>query len=930
MKKIFGLIILLHISMVSGQFVWEEPVWVNQGAEIHNMDDGWHVQTVLCSDGIYLVWTESMMSSLQLFVHKYTLEGESLWTAPESYDVSEQYIYLCSAVADGSDDLIISFMQLNDSHPVRLIKIDGNGELLWQSEFIEQDSYVSDIELKGCDSEAFYLHYFYTDLQGDYYNYFYRLDADGNISDNWNLPDTSDFLELEDWIIDSSGYMSILYVGNDAKLKLQKYNLAGEEVFEAPIIICDYFGVWSEYPASLQLMNDGSYLCSSVVSTLLIDQSGEIVWQMDQYDEFGYVAISLIAGEDCFYEISCFNELYQFSYDQEENWNLLLMPEEGEVINAYLRGDDGIRLIVRETAEGIRCYDYRLLDYDNDGELLSPENGWLNLLEYSSRYYPVFDSDFMGNTVWTGLKFDENLQQELSFVTVAEDGEIITGSEQTVVRTGIEQNLKPVEIDVTTEHEAILMEDTSFTTTGTYNNRLIYQKLDADGLPFEDPSGEIISSGRNQILSRRDDQVLFSCVTDEAAIINIVDMDTGELLWGEDGYEINANEVSCITGDIVNNTAIIFWKDNGVFWVEGILAGVSFWGPHIVPIIAPGNTQDQIALKGQFIINRSTSYYQITHLSDQGDIQWSFYYLAPRYSHDDVFFEVIDGLIFLTEEFINGYIEVHCQKVSHLGNPMFGANGFDIEYEEPYTIGGFIRLENGYGLYCYDEEEELPVKLMIFDDNGEIILPFCELEGTENRELAAIEGVPDGFVLMLTEPSEMYYDLYCARYDLTGALINTGYENPLLCYEEFAHNNAIAIDLHENNLFFTWESMLNSKHTHVSNAGNNVLMQGIEFTITPNEDNEVYSDIIALNCYPNPFNPEITIHWSFTELNSSAEIKIFNIKGQIVKKHQIFSKNGNYVWDGASGNGEKCASGIYLVRAQNGYENSIKRVLLLK
>ncbi len=92
------------------------------------------------------------------------------------------------------------------------------------------------------------------------------------------------------------------------------------------------------------------------------------------------------------------------------------------------------------------------------------------------------------------------------------------------------------------------------------------------------------------------------------------------------------------------------------------------------------------------------------------------------------------------------------------------------------------------------------------------------------------------------------------------------------------------------------------------------------------------SPLLSLQNYPNPFNSETTIAF---DLDSSVNtrVSIYNIRGQKVNtliddvlpqgKHQI-------VWKGRDSKGNSVASGIYLIRIENGRHNQIRKMMLMK
>ena len=93
------------------------------------------------------------------------------------------------------------------------------------------------------------------------------------------------------------------------------------------------------------------------------------------------------------------------------------------------------------------------------------------------------------------------------------------------------------------------------------------------------------------------------------------------------------------------------------------------------------------------------------------------------------------------------------------------------------------------------------------------------------------------------------------------------------------------------------------------------------------------------NC-PNPFNPSMAntkICFYLGEgTNANVEIKVYNIKGELVKT--IWDQYTEFedhpvpaIWDGCDENGKVQANGIYLYKMMvNGKEKEIKKLILIK
>ncbi|OQY40289.1 MAG: hypothetical protein B6226_00045 [Candidatus Cloacimonetes bacterium 4572_65] len=100
-----------------------------------------------------------------------------------------------------------------------------------------------------------------------------------------------------------------------------------------------------------------------------------------------------------------------------------------------------------------------------------------------------------------------------------------------------------------------------------------------------------------------------------------------------------------------------------------------------------------------------------------------------------------------------------------------------------------------------------------------------------------------------------------------------------------------------------------------------------------NKDNDSpVASKMQLSNYPNPFNPTTNILYNIKE-NAHIDIRIYNIKGQLVKK--LINENqttGRYsvVWNGVDNKANNVASGIYFVKMKQGNKSISKKIILTK
>ncbi|MCL1826841.1 MAG: C25 family cysteine peptidase [Candidatus Cloacimonetes bacterium] len=99
------------------------------------------------------------------------------------------------------------------------------------------------------------------------------------------------------------------------------------------------------------------------------------------------------------------------------------------------------------------------------------------------------------------------------------------------------------------------------------------------------------------------------------------------------------------------------------------------------------------------------------------------------------------------------------------------------------------------------------------------------------------------------------------------------------------------------------------------------------------KDGEIeYIKLTVHGNYPNPFNPSTSIKFTIPE-KSKVSIKIYNIKGQLVKnlKNEIMDTGTHIVqWNGDNDQGKLVGSGIYFIKVADEKHSIVRKSVLLK
>jgi len=84
--------------------------------------------------------------------------------------------------------------------------------------------------------------------------------------------------------------------------------------------------------------------------------------------------------------------------------------------------------------------------------------------------------------------------------------------------------------------------------------------------------------------------------------------------------------------------------------------------------------------------------------------------------------------------------------------------------------------------------------------------------------------------------------------------------------------------------------------------------------------------------YPNPFTESTTLQLSRnTEFTENTELKIYNIKGQLIKTIPSFPNPSlgmqEVVWDGKDDRGKNVGAGMYFIYMKTGESVNVKKIL---
>ncbi|MFH1367663.1 MAG: PQQ-binding-like beta-propeller repeat protein [Elusimicrobiota bacterium] len=90
------------------------------------------------------------------------------------------------------------------------------------------------------------------------------------------------------------------------------------------------------------------------------------------------------------------------------------------------------------------------------------------------------------------------------------------------------------------------------------------------------------------------------------------------------------------------------------------------------------------------------------------------------------------------------------------------------------------------------------------------------------------------------------------------------------------------------------------------------------------------SNLSAVKAYPVPFNPLADGNMTMDNLTNEADIRIYNVVGELIRKLEYTSGNGRAKWDGKNDSGILVGSGVYIITIEHSTEMKRIKVIVEK
>jgi hypothetical protein len=110
----------------------------------------------------------------------------------------------------------------------------------------------------------------------------------------------------------------------------------------------------------------------------------------------------------------------------------------------------------------------------------------------------------------------------------------------------------------------------------------------------------------------------------------------------------------------------------------------------------------------------------------------------------------------------------------------------------------------------------------------------------------------------------------------------------------------------------------------------NGLYQSQVANVTPNPTDQFGETLAVKNAFPNPFSDFVTISFEIPE-TGMVRARVYNDQGAQIKTIALglgFQGENEIFWDGTNVQGQKVASGVYIIRLEYQNETKTQRVIV--
>ncbi|MCF7911201.1 MAG: T9SS type A sorting domain-containing protein [Candidatus Cloacimonetes bacterium] len=913
----------------------------------------WYDESGAVVDEIsYYVWSESQTGDPDLYMQAYNVNGVAIWQSDLLICEAAKYQGRSQVIAASDGNLIVGWhdtrnipgLYFGDGYEIYLQKVSPAGEILWGANGVcVSDCYPYTYRLISDDQGGCYLSFRCGDGNGNYIN-FWHYNSEGVCCPNWETGISLD-VEFYDYemITDGNGNL-VIYYPEESVNKLTKLSPLGEFIWEG-IIITDY------YASKTYLFQQGDTLdmifrVSNEIFLQKIDLTGSAVFDEPLlllsspiYISSFIVTSSIDSYYIYFYQYDTGNTVIKIDSAGEELWSNYLNSDYS-YSGIYGMGNGNFRLWRRGSIT------VTLWEYDSDGELYSPEEGWWDYESETNTWGCMFGVFSGGNITSCGWRLmnDDPENEILTCQIINESGQAVCGEEGSEISRGRNSSLFCENVYKVNDLEAVFLESYYLN-----ERRMVMKLFNEDGNVVGASAGMQISSPEadySQTLGVIEERIYFVMeVPDpetsgpEFLYLNAVDFSVEpELVWGEDGIFLGEGEfintnINMTTIPDEDNALLFTWNldsPHGYARVQKMVNDEFVWeeGGIIYPW---ANSDTHWIVAYHDYIFRMTSWgsgYFLSRVDENGEMMWDEevpFNITAMADYPTGIPQTDGNMLFLVAEHTTFGMQLLEYRITPEGENLSSDMGDIVSFLQEADELTITDLGDSYAIFTRQDDDNM--KFRRFNYDGTALNHPVDIPGYEYYDIDDVRILNEHLLIF----SHLQWGAQqITVVDFEGIASELLPQNPYqyLEYSNYWLGSFTCID--GDDIYFCWIDGKASERPDEGEYGMSWYMQKLRIPTTVTSEDEIQSTI-KLQLSPNPFNPDLKISWDTINMKEEkVKVAVYNVKGQQIRTWQTDSARDNITWDGKNQRGLSCSTGIYFVRIISGRKSVSNKAVLLK
>lgn len=936
----------------------EEPLIIRE-----NTNFNWQSNSVTLEDGVVSIWGDTKTSTWNIYIQKVDTAGNKLWNNgdPLLLDGQINTFWGSKKIVSTSDNCVIamwvSWISTNN-YRMYAQKLNSEGEILWSqnNELITDFTEIRDSYLIANDIGGAYIFY---DNYEDYDIIGFNLDANAN--DLWSTnpsPIISDAL-IEDIISDNSGGVIITYteISGDENMMVARVNSDREILWNQIVAV----SLPSYYYADMISVGTNDFVVwwrsgESAIGQR-VDLAGNIYWGAEGI-EINNEAIyensrtMLTGNDDSFF----MGYSVHAPHPNEYIFKIQKIDLNGNPlwVDATVLDDVNCYLFDMQHNADQGCYvmwiyssDLKVQNIDLNGNKLWGDNGIILGSEYYSAWlqHGIKINEVNNNILFT-WQLIKNGRSHLRYQCLDQSGNILLPGVGVDIRSGMQSYINDFKMIGNDNSGYYLWEDYRYS-----EKRIFAQRVSTEGEVYFDEFGIALT---DTSFSHQNDFVVKPLPEGGIAAAWSEQKENEEFLrvrWQilhPDGTVFAQNAVD-ITNDVVNNQTkpkieivdgniIVVWLENYQIKIQKLVNGNPVWGSNGSVLIDNGDT-GFATMTGNYIYFEYLDETYFNRIDENGSISadWPFPGVTlPEFTpHIKTWNEFNDDLVYTWRDSYSGLEDYGFQILTSEGEYVFPGYGINLLTNVDFYNYNF--LFDGYINLFYQAETGYNILMNRYDLQGQTIWngSTCFIENNNSFNRLGSVKIGDKFLVIWCtniENSHCTYLMQLIGEDGTPLPTTLTGEEYKVFSSHRDYQVAVASDTDAAILFERGYTV--GSDSEFFSSGLVAYLINVD-EITGITDKTIEANNVYLTNYPNPFNPSTEISFTLTsESTETAEIEIYNIKGQKVKqlfKGQLPTGKHSFVWNGTDGNDKPVSSGVYLYKLNvNNKIQAVRKCLLMK